>query len=97
MLSKEKILMKWKGEMPYLKRRFKVKSIALFGSYVRGKQNKKSDIDILVEFKVAIGFFKFMELEFYLEEKLGTKVDLVTPDAIRPLLKPSIIRETIYA
>lgn len=97
MKSKDDILKVLKKELPSLKEKFKVKSIGLFGSYARGEQTKTSDIDMLVEFDAPVGFFKFIELEDYLSEKLGVKVDLVTPDALKPLIKPHIIEEAVYA
>ncbi len=97
MKSKDKILKVLKKELPYLEEKFKVKSIGIFGSYVRGEQTKTSDIDMLVEFDAPVGFFKFIELEDYLSEKLGLKVDLVTPDALKPLIKPHIMEEAVYA
>jgi len=97
MKSKEEILNILKKELPYLREKFKVKNIGIFGSYVRGEQTKTSDIDMLVEFDAPVGFFKFIELEHYLSEKLGVKVDLVTPDALKPLIKPRIIEEAVYA
>jgi len=86
MKSKEEVLKTMKKELPYLKEKFQVKSIGIFGSYARGEQTKKSDIDMLVEFDVPVGFFKFIDLENYLSEKLRVKVDLVTPDALKPLI-----------
>lgn len=97
MKSKEEIFKVLKKELPSLKEKFKVKSIGLFGSYIRGEQTKTSDIDMLVEFDAPVGFFKFIELEEYLSEKLGLKVDLVTPDALKPLIKPHIMEEAVYA
>jgi len=97
MKSKEEILKTMKKELPYLKDKFKVRSIGIFGSYVRGEQTKTSDIDMLVEFDAPVGFFKFIDLEDYLSEKLRVKVDLVTPDALKPLIKPHIIEEAVYA
>ncbi len=97
MKSKEEILKILKKELPSLKEKFKIKSIGIFGSYVRGEQTKTSDIDMLVEFDASVGFFKFIELEDYLSEKLGIKVDLVTPDALKPLIKPQIMEEAVYA
>ena len=97
MKSKEEILKVLKKELPSLKEKFKVKSIGIFGSYVRGEQTKTSDIDMLVEFDAPVGFFKFIELEDYLSDKLGAKVDLVTPDALKPLIKPHIMEEAVYA
>ena len=96
MRTKEEILKILKDELPYLREKFNVKSIGLFGSYVRDEQKDKSDIDLLVEFSKPIGFFKFMELEEYLSKKLGVKVDLVTPDALKPMIKPQVMREIVY-
>jgi len=97
MKSKDEILKILKKEVPCLKEKFKVKSIGIFGSCVRGEQTKTSDIDMLVEFEAPVGFFKFIELENHLSEKLGAKVDLVTPDALKPLIKPHILEEAVYA
>ena len=96
MKTKEEILKILRDELPYLREKFNVKSIGLFGSYARGEQKDKSDVDILVEFSKPIGFFKFMELEEYLSKRLGVKVDLVTPDALKPMIKPQIMREVVY-
>jgi predicted nucleotidyltransferase len=97
MKHKDQILTLIKQQLPYLKKNFKVKSIGLFGSYAREEQTETSDIDMLVEFEAPVGFIKFIELENYLSDKLGAKVDLVTPDALKPLIKPQIIAEAVYA
>lgn len=78
-----------------LKEKYKVKTLAIFGSYVRGEQKKSSDIDILVEFEQPVGFL-FFHLERYLEEILGIKVDLVTIDAIKPNRVKYILKDLIY-
>jgi len=78
-----------------LEERFKVKSIAIFGSYVRGEQSPQSDIDILVEFKEPVGFL-FIHLADFLEEILETKVDLLTPEAIKPNRRKYIMEELVY-
>ncbi len=80
-----------------LEQKFKVKEIGIFGSYVRGEQKKRSDIDILVEFKEPIGLFEFMDLEEYLEKLLGTKVDLVSKKALKPKIGEHIMKEVVYA
>jgi|WetSurMetagenome_2_1015567.scaffolds.fasta_scaffold938224_1 uncharacterized protein len=73
---------------------FGVKNIGLLGSFVRGNQTSSSDIDILVEFiPEKHTFDNFMELSFLLEELLGRKVDLVTPEALSPHIGPHILRE----
>ena len=76
--------------------KYKVKEIGIFGSYIRGGQRKRSDIDILVEFEEPIGFLKFMELEEYLKNLLGTKVDLVTKEALKPYIGEYILQEVVY-
>jgi len=78
-----------------LREKFKVKDIAIFGSYVRGEQNQESDIDILVEFCEPVGFL-FIHLADYLEEILGVKVDLITPDAIKSNRREFIMEDLIY-
>jgi uncharacterized protein len=81
---------------PLLADRFKVQTIGIFGSYVRGEQKKKSDLDILVEFSEPIGLFKFVELEDFLSQELNLKVDLVMKDALKPRIKDAILKEAIY-
>ena len=82
---------------PVLREKFEVKTIGVFGSYTRGEQTKKSDVDILVEFseEAHIGFFKFLDLEEFLARKLGVKVDLVTKDALKPYIGKCILQEVI--
>ncbi|MEM3377572.1 MAG: nucleotidyltransferase family protein [Candidatus Bathyarchaeia archaeon] len=84
---------------PILKEKYQVETIGIFGSYTRGEQTRKSDIDILIEFTkdAQIGFFKFLELEEFLTKKLQAKVDLVTKNALKPAMKEQILKETIYA
>jgi uncharacterized protein len=79
----------------YLSDKFKVKSISVFGSYLRGEQKKDSDLDILVEFNETIDLFQFIKLENYLAEILGCKVDLVMKDALKPRIKDRILREAV--
>jgi len=86
----KEILARNRGE---LRRRFKVKDIGVFGSYVRGEQTKKSDVDILVEFKEPVGFFEFIALEDYLADLLGVKVDLVSKKALKPRIGERILKE----
>ncbi len=84
---------------PLLSERFGVETIGVFGSYTRGEQTRKSDVDVIVTFSedAQVGFFKFLELEELLTKKLGVKVDLVTKNALKPFIKDRILRETVYA
>lgn len=81
---------------PYLKKKFNVAEIGIFGSYARGEETKASDVDILVKFSDPIGW-EFIDLKEYLEHLLGLKVDLVTIKALKPQLKENILKEVIYA
>ncbi|MGB7293987.1 MAG: nucleotidyltransferase family protein [Candidatus Aminicenantales bacterium] len=81
---------------PEIQRKFKVKEIGIFGSYTRGKQKEKSDLDVLVEFSEPVGLFEFMDLEEYLQNLFGVKVDLVSKKALKPHIGERILREVIY-
>jgi len=80
-----------------LKEKFKVAEIGVFGSFVRGEQKCRSDIDVLVEFlEGGVTFRNYMDLKFYLEELLDKKVDLVIKRSIRKELKDIILSEAVY-
>jgi predicted nucleotidyltransferase len=76
-----------------LKKKFLVKTIGVFGSYVRGEQKRQSDVDLLVEFEEPVGLFEFMDLEMYLTDLLGVKVDLVSKKALKPHIGERILKE----
>ncbi|MBS3092098.1 nucleotidyltransferase domain-containing protein [Candidatus Pacearchaeota archaeon] len=72
-----------------------VKKIGLFGSFAKGKQNEKSDVDILVEFSNA-SFDNYMGLKLFLEGLFGRSVDLIIEKGLKPELN-YIKKEVIYA
>jgi len=77
--------------------RFGVKRIGLFGSFIKGRQNEKSDVDLLVEFiRGKKNFKNFISLAFFLENLFHRKVELVTPESLSPYLKPYITKEIKY-
>lgn len=78
---------------------FGVKSLALFGSVVRGESTSASDVDFLVEFDGRpVGLFHLSRTQHYLEGILGVpRVDLVLRDGIKPALRENILREAIHA
>ena len=96
MLEISEIKAKIKDELEYLREEYKVKEIGIFGSYVRGDVEKDSDLDILVTVDLSIDLLAFIELEHYLSEKLGIKVDLVMKDALKPYIGKQILKEVIY-
>jgi predicted nucleotidyltransferase len=79
--NRETIFRIIKKETPYLRSRFGVEHLALFGSFARGEADEGSDIDILVSLERPLGF-AFIQLADYLEEKLGRKVDLITATSL---------------
>jgi len=90
------IKIKIKSAEPFLKEKFRVKKIGIFGSYSRGEQKKSSDIDILVEFYEAPSLLKFIAMENYLSEILGIKVDLVMKNSLKYYIGKRILNEVIY-
>jgi predicted nucleotidyltransferase len=91
----KKILKKHKAEVS---RKYRVNEIGIFGSFVRGEQKNRSDIDILVEFEPRNipGLLKLIEMEMYLEKLLRKKVDVVIKSGIRSELKKGILKEVVY-
>ena len=92
----EKIEKLVKENKVLLTEQFKVKEIGIFGSVVRGEDKETSDVDILVEFVEPIGLFKFLELEEYLSDLIGRKVDLVSKKALKPRIGKHILREVAF-
>jgi len=81
--------------LPLLSERYRVRSLGLFGSYVRNSQNADSDLDVLVTFIDPPGLLKFIELENYLSDLLGIKVDLVMKDTLKPRIGRQILKEVV--
>ncbi|KAF5428784.1 hypothetical protein C5S39_10535 [Candidatus Methanophagaceae archaeon] len=81
-----------------LRKRYGIKRLGIFGSYLRGEAKEKSDLDILVEFEqdVDIGLLKFVGMENYLSDLLGVKVDLVDKSALKPRIGKHILKEVVY-
>jgi predicted nucleotidyltransferase len=76
-------------------KKYRLKEIAIFGSYIRGEQKINSDIDILVEFEEVPDLLQFIELEQYLETLFQIKVDLVRKAALRPEIKQIVLNEAV--
>lgn len=80
---------------PVLEREYGVTRLAIFGSYARSEQNEASDVDILVELREPMGL-RFVHLAEFLEKALDLKVDLLTPDAIKPNRRAGIHEDLMY-
>jgi predicted nucleotidyltransferase len=82
--------------LPELQDKYSVQSLGVFGSYVRGEAKKSSDLDVLVELRSErLSLFKFIELENYLSDLLGVKVDLVERQALKPTIGQRILAEVV--
>ena len=80
---------------PVLQERYGLTTLALFGSTARNDAREDSDIDILVGFDGKATSKQFFGVQFYLEEALGSPVDLVTVKAVREELKPYITEDRV--
>jgi len=95
MKNLDEIKRKLKDLKPILRERFNVTRIDLFGSYTRGEQRRRSDLDMLVEFSEPIGLFQFIALEDFLKEELRVKVDLVMRKNLKNRIRDRIVKEAI--
>jgi predicted nucleotidyltransferase len=85
------------AQKPYLAAEYGVREIGIFGSYVRGEQRADSDLDILIELErpARINLIELVELELYLSQVLGIKVDLVIKENLKPRIGERILEEAI--
>lgn len=81
--------------LPALRSRYRVRSLGLFGSYVRDEQSPNSDVDVLVEFDEVPSLFEFIRLEDELARVLGRRVDLVMREALKPGIGRVILQEVV--
>jgi len=82
--------------LPDLRKRYGVRSLGIFGSYVRGEQQPDSDLDLLVEFDDrALSLLDFIRVENELSDLLNLKVDLVEKRALKPHIGRRILSEVV--
>jgi predicted nucleotidyltransferase len=95
-MKRERIIETLRANRALLEK-FRVRSLSVFGSAVRGDAGPDSDVDILVEFEpdADIGLIEFIRLKNELGDLLGVSVDLGTPEALHPALKEDILREAL--
>jgi predicted nucleotidyltransferase len=94
-MNRQAILERLNAEAPGLRRKYRVESLAVFGSMARGDDREGSDVDILVRFEGKATFDNFMGLKLDLEDMLGRRVDLLTPKCLRPDMEAEIEKEAI--
>jgi predicted nucleotidyltransferase len=81
------------AEKGFLADRYDVRSLGVFGSYVRGEADPQSDLDVLVEFANPPSLFQFVRLQNELSDLLGVRVDLVMKSALKPVIGERILEE----
>jgi len=91
------IVRRLRSHLPELRKKYHVKSLGVFGSYVRGDQKPRSDLDVLVEFDEAADLLSdFFRLQEHLSELLGVNIDLVENGHLKPYIGKRILREVIW-
>lgn len=94
-MSYSQIIAKLKKIEPSLQREYQIKSLGVFGSYVRGEQKSRSDLDLLVEFRETPSLFQFIRLENKLSEISGVKVDLVMKNSLKKAIGQHVLKEVV--
>jgi len=94
-MDRQAILDRLNAEAPGLKKKYGVKSLAVFGSMARGDDHEGSDVDILVTFEGKATFDNYMGLKLDLEDLFGRRVDLLTPRSLSPRMQLEIDKEAI--
>jgi len=75
--------------------RFNITKLALFGSYAKGIEHDESDIDIVIEMNNN-NYFKLIEFENFISDKLNKKVDVGFFDSMKSFIKKSIEKDLVY-
>lgn len=95
MKTRDSILAALRDLKPQISERYKLRSMALFGSYARGDQTPESDVDVLVDVDPSIGL-DFIDLAETIESRLGVKTDVVPADGVKPRYRAYIEKDMIY-
>ena len=84
-------------QQPFLEKEYGAHIIGVFGSYVRNEQRADSDIDVLIELErpPRISLIDLVELEYYLSDLLGVKVDVALKTNLRKRIGKRILEEVV--
>lgn len=80
---------------PLIKHKYKARVLSVFGSYARGEESQKSDLDVLVEFYPGANLLDLVGVANLLEDELHISVDVVPVDTLRPEIKDQVFKEAI--
>ncbi|MBC8152337.1 MAG: nucleotidyltransferase domain-containing protein [Bacteroidetes bacterium] len=98
-MTRERLLQHLSDQLPYLRLRYGINRLGLFGSYARAEQTETSDIDLIYELNdgISMGLFQVMDLEEYLKNKLEIRqIDLVNARWMNPIIAHEVRKEVIY-
>ncbi|WP_096703905.1 nucleotidyltransferase family protein [Magnetospirillum sp. 15-1] len=95
MRTLDDIMTQLRALLPDLRCRYPIRSIGVFGSYVRGEQREGSDLDVLVELGDGMDLIAFAGLQIELSDALGLSVELVEREALRPRLAAHVLAEVM--
>ncbi len=93
--TKEQIINRLSKLKPQLSQHYHVTVLELFGSIARTEATEQSDVDLLIDFSITPDLLTFLELEAFLENELGRKVDLVPKRKLKSELQEQVFREAI--
>jgi predicted nucleotidyltransferase len=91
--NKAQVLSTLRSLKSELQSRYRVKTLALFGSVARGEHQPTSDVDILVDFDESATLFELVGLGIFLEEQLGCDVDVVSRRSLRTEIREAVLRD----
>ncbi|ADI74125.1 DNA polymerase beta domain protein region [Methanohalobium evestigatum Z-7303] len=94
-LKSNKRIQKLHRILPDLKKRYPIKYLGIFGSYVRDEQTPDSDFDVLIDFNKPISLLDFAGLELELSDTLSVKVDLVSKTSLKSIIGKRIMDEVV--
>jgi hypothetical protein len=80
---------------PTLRKQFNEETIDIFGSFARGEQTAKSDLDILVTYSGTVSLFTIYDLKQYLKRKLRIKVDVISKQFLNKHIKDQVLKEAV--
>jgi predicted nucleotidyltransferase len=94
-MKRDKVSQILQAHRTELEQKYGVRSLSLFGSVARDEDGPASDVDLLVQFNRPVGYFGLFALQDYLESLLGRKVDLGTPESLKPRIRDHVMGECV--
>ena len=99
MTTRDQILTFINQNKKLFREKYHITRIGLFGSYARGDQKASSDIDLLIEFEENTPDLYDLKLELkdFFKNKFGIETDICREKYIKPRVRNTILKETVYA